>query len=243
LHNLHIGLTDTEPIPGDHAPTFDLIGYRNASAAHGEIVTIATDTTVQGRFLILQIPGADEVLTLCEVQVYKRLLYLRCINWSVIQIRRIRHRLWEAVHPLADQGIQSLTPCTKSKIMSYHSGNQLLEEKLHELELMCLFSCFQRTRVVWEASQRPLSASSAPWECVVSPSPSYQTPKRSMSKAECRSSIALCIARSSNADHCTMTPRKNDVCSTQSSFPLRNSVGRISTKSSGPDTNIEVDTI
>ncbi|ELU12498.1 hypothetical protein CAPTEDRAFT_214825 [Capitella teleta] len=71
LHNIHVGISDSDPGVVDPNPSnYELIAYHNESA--GAILTIDCNiSAAMGRYLIIQIIGPDEVVTLCEVEVYE----------------------------------------------------------------------------------------------------------------------------------------------------------------------------
>ena len=53
------------------ASTSQLCGFQSESVAESATATIMCDAPLpEGRYVIVQIQGSDEMLTLCEVQVY-----------------------------------------------------------------------------------------------------------------------------------------------------------------------------
>ena len=64
-----MGLSDTSPTTVAPAPSnYDLC--KTYSGVAGALTTINCAANIVGRYLIIQIPGVAEVLTLCEVEVF-----------------------------------------------------------------------------------------------------------------------------------------------------------------------------
>ena len=72
LHDFLIGVTKvdlvTAPIPGNYPLC---LGQYSGAATDGQILDLECDTGVSGRYVWIQILGTDEILTLCEVEVYE----------------------------------------------------------------------------------------------------------------------------------------------------------------------------
>ena len=71
LHDFSVGLLDdnptsTTPVAGE----YPLCATHAGSVSAGAKVEMTCSILAKGRYVIVQIPGSSEILTLCEVQVY-----------------------------------------------------------------------------------------------------------------------------------------------------------------------------
>ena len=74
LHDFNVGVTDTDPTiesPNPSPSNYDLCGSYNGVVCDGGIVDMVCDVSTRGRYVIVQILGTSQVLTLCEVQVFE----------------------------------------------------------------------------------------------------------------------------------------------------------------------------
>ena len=66
-----MGLTDDSPTTVVPAPSnYDLCGAYSGTVGAGAKVTIDCDPNIIGRYMVIQIPGSSETLTLCEVEAF-----------------------------------------------------------------------------------------------------------------------------------------------------------------------------
>ena len=72
LHDFNIGLTDDHPLSVAPSPdNYQLCAQYNGTVDTGATIYMSCDhRCTMGRYLIVQIPGDMETLTLCEVEVY-----------------------------------------------------------------------------------------------------------------------------------------------------------------------------
>ena len=74
LHDFVIYTSTTMPQPGETpnatAPTSDVCGFHSGPAASAVITTVSCGKLMVGQFVIIQIPGQLNCLTLCEVEIY-----------------------------------------------------------------------------------------------------------------------------------------------------------------------------
>ena len=71
LHDIHVGVTSHHPSSvSPAADNYALCGTHVAVVAPGKTATVFCVTAnVVGRYVIIQIPGNDQLLTLCDVEV------------------------------------------------------------------------------------------------------------------------------------------------------------------------------
>ena len=58
--------------PSADAPTSTICTRYNGVAPPRLLPSIQSDTRMTGRYVVIQIPGPSEILTLCEVEIYGR---------------------------------------------------------------------------------------------------------------------------------------------------------------------------
>ena len=71
LHDFYIGVLPNDiegkPVPGSYPlcqPQY------SGPAAHNDILDLNCNPGTKGRYVLIQVPGNSEILTLCEVEVY-----------------------------------------------------------------------------------------------------------------------------------------------------------------------------
>ena len=57
--------------PNPSPRNYDLCGVYSGTVCEGGIVTVVCNVGTRGRYVLIQIPGSLEILTLCEVQVFE----------------------------------------------------------------------------------------------------------------------------------------------------------------------------
>ena len=78
MHDFVIYTTDYMPqedditAPSADAPTSTICTRYNGVAPPRLLPSIQCDTRMTGRYVVIQIPGPSETLTLCEVEIYGR---------------------------------------------------------------------------------------------------------------------------------------------------------------------------
>ena len=72
LHDFFVGVTyedyNTTPQPGSYPLCHT---QYTGAATNGQILDLQCDPGVKGRYVWIQIPGTNEILTLCEVEVFE----------------------------------------------------------------------------------------------------------------------------------------------------------------------------
>ena len=63
LHDFNVGVTKNG--------AYSLCTQYKGSATNGQVLTLHCTAPIQGRYVTIQIPGSDEILTLCEVEIYE----------------------------------------------------------------------------------------------------------------------------------------------------------------------------
>ena len=73
LHNFNVGLTNNSP--AEIAPSlsnYNVCLHYGGTVPQGDTVSLQCEQSCRmGRYLVVQIQGAAETLTLCEVEVHK----------------------------------------------------------------------------------------------------------------------------------------------------------------------------
>ena len=73
LSDFYIGVTDTSPYdipPSPYPPNYRVCQYHSGPVKDGATETIVCQFPVFGRYVVVQLTSADQVLTLCEVEVH-----------------------------------------------------------------------------------------------------------------------------------------------------------------------------
>lgn len=97
LRNFYIGMMMSPPNEVQVLPyNYESIYYQTGSVGAGETKDIATDGTVSGRYLVIQLIGNIDTLTLCEVEVYGTLAGFLLVfsNYYLLQFVRIIQNDW-----------------------------------------------------------------------------------------------------------------------------------------------------
>ena len=69
LHDFNVGVTSLDPTVAPPSPsTYSLCAAFVGVA--GPTVNITCNTGIVGRYVVIQIPGSGQMLTLCEVEVF-----------------------------------------------------------------------------------------------------------------------------------------------------------------------------
>ena len=74
LHDFNVGVTNTTPTVASPNPSprnYDLCGVYSGAVCGGGSVTVVCPVGTRGRYVLIQIPGSAEILTLCEVEVFE----------------------------------------------------------------------------------------------------------------------------------------------------------------------------
>ena len=71
LHDFYVGVTDINPsevtpTPGD----YNICYLYSGASSSGDVMTLTCLPDASGRYLIIQIPGNNEYLLSCEIEVY-----------------------------------------------------------------------------------------------------------------------------------------------------------------------------
>ena len=72
LHDFFIGVTNKDFTTAPKLGNYPLCRARySGSTTNGQVLDLKCDPGVRGRYVLIQVPGYDQILTLCEVQVFE----------------------------------------------------------------------------------------------------------------------------------------------------------------------------
>ena len=70
LHDFQIGYLDNWPSGALDPSSYSLCATHSGIIGNGATESVNCDTNHSGRYVVIQIPGSNEVLTLCEVKIF-----------------------------------------------------------------------------------------------------------------------------------------------------------------------------
>ena len=96
LHDFVIYTTNTmptrdQPAPSADAATSTICGRYPGVAPRAAMTSVQCDDVVTGRYVVIQIPGGGNYLTLCEVEIYCKYLTLEvnvigCVRSMILSV-------------------------------------------------------------------------------------------------------------------------------------------------------------
>ena len=73
LVDFNVGVSDSAATPVADPLSYTLCSHEESSLPVGETTLITCDNPVAGKYVIIQLRGADTKLELCEVEVYEKI--------------------------------------------------------------------------------------------------------------------------------------------------------------------------